>query len=107
MQARRVWPAVNVDDSANNLIGGATAAARNIISGNAGDGVFVSGASAQGNVISGNYVGVDATGTRALGNGRSGVLTGAANGSARLSARQPHRRADPGGAQRHRGQPQL
>jgi titin len=50
----------------DNLIGGTTAAARNIISGNTGTGVGISGTSIR---VQGNYIGTDVTGTRALGNG--------------------------------------
>jgi hypothetical protein len=53
--------------SSQNTIGGATAAARNIISGNTFVGVFI-GASSN-NTVEGNYVGTDVTGTVALGNG--------------------------------------
>jgi hypothetical protein len=57
----------------NILVGGLTAAARNIISGNNGDGVSVSGADTK---VQGNYIGTDITGTLALGNGGSGVVAG-------------------------------
>jgi titin len=56
----------------NNTIGGTTAADRNIISGNGGPNVLLLDSSATGNVIEGNYVGTDVTGTRAVG-GQSGV----------------------------------
>uniref|UniRef100_UPI00262434A2 DUF4347 domain-containing protein n=1 Tax=Zoogloea sp. TaxID=49181 RepID=UPI00262434A2 len=59
--------------SANNTIGGTTAGARNIISGNA-SGVIVSGASATGNLIVGNYIGTDSTGLLDRGNTADGVL---------------------------------
>ena len=59
---------------ANTLIGGATAAARNVISGNRGDGVLVN-ESAAGTVIQGNSIGTDGSGTAALGNA-NGVLVG-------------------------------
>jgi hypothetical protein len=57
---------ISIQDSTNNLIGGASAAARNIISGNANTGISVVGA--LGNVIQGNYVGTDVSGTSRLGN---------------------------------------
>ncbi|HEV3343584.1 MAG TPA: hypothetical protein VG125_24645, partial [Pirellulales bacterium] len=47
---------------ANNTIGGTTARARNVISGNIGAGVVLSGASATGNVVEGNYVGTNGAG---------------------------------------------
>ena len=58
--------------SNNNTIGGTTAAQRNIISGNLDDGINIDGTS--GNVIQGNYIGTDVTGTLALGNQSDGVL---------------------------------
>ncbi len=63
---------VILDPSASNTIGGTTAAARNIISGNAGYGVETSGASS--NVIEGNYIGTDATGSVAVGNQKGVVI---------------------------------
>ncbi|HBI46093.1 MAG TPA: hypothetical protein DDY78_25045 [Planctomycetales bacterium] len=48
-------------------------AARNVISGNAGDGVLISGAGTMGNVVQGNYIGTNALGVAALTNGSSGV----------------------------------
>jgi Tol biopolymer transport system component len=62
--------AVSIVDSANNRVGGSSPAARNVISGNAGRGVFIQSISgnADANVVQGNYIGVDATGIRALPN---------------------------------------
>jgi parallel beta-helix repeat protein len=52
----------------------------NQVSGNAGPGIVISGASAAGNLIFGNRIGTDATGTAALGNGNDGVfIAGAPN----------------------------
>jgi hypothetical protein len=53
----------------NNTVGGTAAGAGNTISGNSGDGVTIG---IVGNVVKGNRIGTDVTGTRALGN-RTGV----------------------------------
>jgi titin len=58
---------------ADNLVGGTTAAARNVISGNNGDGIDINGTPSTGNVVQGNYIGTDVTGTQALGNAQDGV----------------------------------
>ena len=55
-------------DSGLMTIGGTTAGARNVISGNTGDGVDISGSGSTGNVVEGNFIGVNAAGTAALGN---------------------------------------
>jgi CSLREA domain-containing protein len=62
---------VNIGSS-DNLIGGTTPAARNVISGNL-EGVTIADPDATGNMIQGNYIGTDASGTVALGN-RAGIL---------------------------------
>ncbi|MBX3680413.1 MAG: DUF4347 domain-containing protein, partial [Rhodocyclaceae bacterium] len=49
--------------SANNTIGGVTATARNVVSGNGAHGIWLVGTGATGNVVIGNYVGTDASGT--------------------------------------------
>jgi hypothetical protein len=63
---------------ANNLIGGTTTAARNVISGNGGSGVYILGAAATGNSVQGNYIGTNAAGTSAVANGFTGVWVEAA-----------------------------
>jgi len=60
--------------AAKNRIGGLEPGERNVISGNLNDGIRISWRSAIQNVIQGNFIGVDATGTNRLGNGRIGVL---------------------------------
>ena len=50
-----------------NIVGGTTAAARNVVSGNAGIGIEVY-PNTTGNVVEGNYVGTDLTGTSAVPN---------------------------------------
>ncbi len=65
----------------SNTIGGTTAAARNIISGNFGNGVAISITGSNGNVVEGNYIGTGTSGTGAIGNHGDGVRidSGAAN----------------------------
>ncbi len=60
-----------VGTASNNTIGGTTAAARNIISGNTERGVYLNGADS--NQVLGNYIGLDVTGTTVIANGWSGV----------------------------------
>lgn len=50
------------------LIGGTSAGARNVIAGHTIEGVRISGASSTGNLVQGNYIGVDVTGAAALPN---------------------------------------
>lgn len=65
---------VFIDDSPNNDIGGITANLRNVISGNSGQGVRISGSAATGNIVKGNYIGTNADGDAALANGVTGIL---------------------------------
>jgi CSLREA domain-containing protein len=60
----------------NTTVGGDTAGERNVISGNGGDGVFISENNTTGNVVSGNYIGTDKNGTANLGNSENGVFIG-------------------------------
>ena len=71
----------------SNMIGGASGAARNVISANIGRGVLIRQATTRGTAVAGNFIGTDKTGTlaqdangNALGNGMDGVaLTSGAN----------------------------
>ncbi|MEP7215505.1 MAG: right-handed parallel beta-helix repeat-containing protein [Anaerolineaceae bacterium] len=66
--------------TANTQIGGFGAAARNVISGNGGSGVLVSGATNTGLSIQGNYIGLGADGATVIANAASGVaITDAPN----------------------------
>ena len=65
--------------ASSNTVGGASAAARNVISGNLGDGLQILTGSA-GNLVQGNYIGLDANGG-ALPNGRHGVVLFDPNGT--------------------------
>jgi trimeric autotransporter adhesin len=60
--------------SHDNTIGGTAASARNIISGNAQDGVTLFGAGTTGNRVVGNFIGTDVTGMAKLGNKSDGVF---------------------------------
>ncbi|TAD88582.1 MAG: hypothetical protein EA000_06485 [Oscillatoriales cyanobacterium] len=57
----------------NNLIGGTTVKARNIISGNDNVGIYITESTANNNLIQGNYIGSDVTGTKDLGNTNNGI----------------------------------
>jgi hypothetical protein len=70
----------NVDDgiwggggARYNVIGGTAAGERNIISGNGGEGVEISGAGSNNNRVIGNYIGTDVTGSTDLGNAGRGI----------------------------------
>ncbi len=68
---------IRIDNSANNAIGGDSAAERNVISGNNQKGVQFIGAGATNNLIAGNIIGLDATGTVDVGNSLEGLYLGA------------------------------
>jgi titin len=57
-----------------NTIGGTTPAPSNLISGNGNDGVLIAGANTTKNVVAGDFIGTDATGTAAVPNQNDGVL---------------------------------
>jgi len=65
--------------ASGNIIGGTNALQRNVLSGNLQYGVFITDSNTTGNVVLGNYIGTDASGSNALANGLSGVFVG--NGS--------------------------
>jgi titin len=65
---------VITNSACNNTIGGTTAGARDVISGNVYNGVALSGAGTTGNVVEGDYIGTNAAGNAALGNSANGVF---------------------------------
>jgi CSLREA domain-containing protein len=86
---------VDLGSASNNLIGGTTVAARNIISGNDQEGIAISGGDAVGNRIEGNFIGTIFDGTSSLSNthfgiiinsGSENVIGGLSNGAGNLIA---------------------
>jgi hypothetical protein len=66
-----------VTGAASNTIGGAVANAGNVISGNGAQGIIIFDPGSDGNVIQGNYIGLNATGTAAIANTLAGIeITG-------------------------------
>lgn len=61
------------DGSHNNTIGGTSAAARNIISGNTSAGIWITGAGVTQNTIRNNYIGLAANGNAAVPNSFGGL----------------------------------
>lgn len=62
-----------VNEARNNVIGGSSSGAGNVISGNSGVGVALSGMYTDDNTIQNNLIGVGADGSQPLGNGTFGV----------------------------------
>ncbi len=69
-----------VSGAHNNTVGGANTALRNVISGNAGNGILISDVGTNNNIVAENYIGLNAAGTAGLANSNRGVyvLGGAA-----------------------------
>ncbi len=64
------WMGIDIV-SDDNIIGGSQAGAGNVISGNGNDGIRISGSS---NMVKGNYLGTDITGSVAIGNNWDGIM---------------------------------
>ncbi|MEZ4590954.1 MAG: hypothetical protein R3D55_07400 [Chloroflexota bacterium] len=63
-----------IQGASGNSVGGTTAAAGNIISGNTHTGIFLQGQGTSGNFIRGNHIGTNGSGASALPNGSHGLL---------------------------------
>jgi hypothetical protein len=64
---------VSVTNGSGTIVGGTSAAARNVVSGNS-YGVGLDGPTTAASFIQGNYIGVDVSGAGPLGNGSNGVV---------------------------------
>ncbi len=63
---------IDLGAGTGNTVGGTTPGARNVISGNLGDGIrFEAGSNVD--LVEGNYIGTDVTGTKAVGNFNAGI----------------------------------
>jgi uncharacterized repeat protein (TIGR01451 family)/CSLREA domain-containing protein len=72
---------VIISNSSNNIIGGTTVSARNIISGNLTHGILIIGSVATGNHVRGNFIGTNVAGTSAVGNNSDGVSINSSPGN--------------------------
>jgi len=69
------WAGVDIFGGANNnLIGGPTPAARNVISGNGLQGIAISQTGTANNIAQGNFIGLNTSGNVRVPNGASGIL---------------------------------
>jgi len=67
---------VVTNGATQNVVGGTTAGARNVASGNGGVGIYLH---SDGNLVEGNYVGTNSTATAGLSNAAGGVVVDASN----------------------------
>jgi hypothetical protein len=61
-------------EASSNTVGGLTASARNVLSGNSAYGLVISDTNTDGNVVEGNFIGLAADGVTALGNAWQGII---------------------------------
>jgi uncharacterized protein (TIGR02145 family) len=67
---------IRIFGGSNNTIGGSVTEERNIISGNLEYGIYIQNSEtfqASNNIVEGNYVGLDESGAKTLGNGKDGI----------------------------------
>src|SRR5439155_19867357 len=67
------WGVVISNQASGNTIGGSGAGDGNTISGNTTNGVLITGPNTNDNVIQGNSIGTDPSGSVAIANGESGI----------------------------------
>lgn len=72
---------VGIVSAANNQIGGTSPGARNLLSGNTREGLYVIGPGSTNNLIQGNYVGTDSSGLVGRGNTFAGITLQSTTGN--------------------------
>ncbi len=87
--------------ASHNTVGGTTTPARNVIAGSAASGVELRGVGAQSNVIQGNYIGVNSTGSAALANQWHGIYMQAGTANNTIGGTTPEARNVIAGNLRH------
>ncbi|MFO1277688.1 MAG: DUF4347 domain-containing protein, partial [Sphaerotilus natans] len=75
--------------ASGNTVGGAASGARNVISGNGRDGVRITDEASDGNAVLGNWIGSNAAGTAAPGNGGDGIFIRNGADSSRIGGAAP------------------
>ncbi|AGA29090.1 Calx-beta domain-containing protein [Singulisphaera acidiphila] len=65
---------ISIVQSSNNVIGGSASTAGNLVSGNSGSGIVLSGTSTKQNLVQGNHIGTDIDGDDPLGNQLDGIV---------------------------------
>jgi hypothetical protein len=65
---------IYIENAPGNIIGGTSAATRNVISANSIAGVYILGGQSVGNLVEGNFIGYAANGSTRIGNAQYGVL---------------------------------
>ncbi len=76
MTAKPNGVGISIQASASNTIGGLVDTQRNVISGNTGAGISITGGASSGNSVQGNYIGVTFDGSAALPNADGVVVSG-------------------------------
>jgi len=62
-----------IDEAQDNLVGGTSLAARNVVAGHPSSGIEIGGGAATGNRVEGNFIGTDASGAAGLGTRGDGI----------------------------------
>jgi Ca2+-binding RTX toxin-like protein len=74
-----------------NIIGGTSASSRNVIGGNTGAGIEITGTGSANNTVRGNYIGTDSSGTLPIANARGIFISGPNNTIGGIAAGETNR----------------